>query len=164
MHSSFRHRTIERVLLSLPDSVLEIVIDLVPASDVYALSITNTAFHAMCKTRLAHLHGTVYPLAWRRGYRKGHFPDIDLYLRDERDGWVVPEHYCQIERNPLQNGDGYWFSGHVPNMRKWVNGIRHYGSKCLIGPACIAESDWRMLETKYGFQRHSVNAASSTTS
>ena len=89
--------------------------------------------------------------AWRRGYRKGGDADVERYLQDLQAGWLGPEHYCQIERNPDQNGDDYWFDDEVPIMPRWVNGIRHRGPKCLLGPESIREWDWALLSDKYGY-------------
>ena len=45
---------------------------------------------------------------------------MQLYASDEKEGWIVPKLYYQIERNHTQYGTvGFWFDDGVPNMRKW---------------------------------------------
>ena len=60
------------------------------------------------------------PVAEMDAFRKGDAADVEQYRKDWEDGWLTPAHYCQIERNPDQNGDGYWHPDGVPIMSMWV--------------------------------------------
>jgi hypothetical protein len=100
-------------------------------------------------------------LAWRRGYRRlsqkrgyrRNEPDLQLYASDEKEGWIVPKLYYQIERNRTQYGTvGFWFDDDFPNMRKWVAQMRRWGPSCV--PEMDVDDMWEdMLEEKYGFER-----------
>ena len=80
---------------------------------------------------------------------------MQLYASDEKEGWIVPKLYYQIERNHTQYGTvGFWFDDGVPNMRKWVAQMRRWG------PSGVPEIDcdmWDMLEEKYNFERDGVS-------
>ena len=93
-------------------------------------------------------------LAWCRGYRDGDEPDLRSYESDEKEGWIVPTLYSQIEQNPEQYGRmvDLWFEDGVPNMRKLVGIFREK----KWGPSILPPMDidkWYLVEEKYSFER-----------
>ena len=98
-------------------------------------------------------------LAWDRGYRNVNRngdgePDLQSYELDEKEGWIVPAMYVQIEQNPEQYGRWaeFWFEDGVPNMRKWMRIFRGQKWGLSILPAMDFDK-WHLVGEKYGFER-----------